>query len=223
MAIDPQTALDRIEQSALMAGMRGKFPPEVALEIVDVLLETAQIDVLEFTMNSERPLEAMAAAKKRYGDRVVSGMGTVLDAEMARRVIDAGGDFIIAPSFSREVIEAGHKAGLLVVPGVLTPTECVDAWAAGAKLLKIFPIGAMGLDYFKSVRGPLNHVKFICNGGMVDTNIADFLKAGAVACGMAGWLTGDGSMPLEQIERRGRTLREIVTSVRTGQPIRQTV
>ncbi len=221
--MDAQKALDRIEQSGLMAGMRGKFPPEVALDYVDVLLESAQIDVLEFTMNSERPLEAMQAAKKRYGDRVLSGMGTVLDAEMAQRVIDAGGDYIIAPSFNREVIEVGHRAGLLVVPGVMTPTECVDAWATGAKLLKIFPIGALGLEYFKSVRGPLSHIKFICNGGMVDTNIADFLKAGAVACGMAGWLTGTGTMPLDEVAQRGRTLREIVTSVRTGKPVRQTV
>jgi 2-keto-3-deoxy-6-phosphogluconate aldolase len=55
---------------------------------------------------------------------------------------------------------------------------------------------------------------------MSDQNVADFLRAGAVACGMAAWLTGDGSMPLERIAQRARILREIVTSVRTGQPQR---
>ncbi|MEP7292778.1 MAG: bifunctional 4-hydroxy-2-oxoglutarate aldolase/2-dehydro-3-deoxy-phosphogluconate aldolase [Chloroflexota bacterium] len=221
--MDAQTAFDRIAQSGLMAGMRGKFPPEVALDHTAVLLEQGQIDILEFTMNSERPLEAMQAAIGRRVRHESFGMGTVLDAEMARRVVDAGADYLIAPSFNREVVEVGHAAGLLVIPGVITPTEAVDAWATGAKLLKIFPIGVLGLEYFKAVRSPLSHIKFMCNGGMDDSNVGDFLKAGAVACGMAGWLTGNGTMPLEQVGKRAALLREIVTSVRTGQKQRLTV
>lgn len=221
--MDAQVAYDRIAQSGIMAGMRGQFPPEVALDYVRVLLDAGQIDALEFTMNSPQAVEAMRAAKKAFGDQVLSGMGTVLDAEMARRVLDAGADFIIAPSFNREVVALAQDAGVLVVPGVITPTEAVDAWATGVKLLKIFPIGSLGLDYFRSVRGPLDHIKFMCNGGMTDENAGAFLKAGAVACGMAGWLTGTGSMPLDQVAHRARTLREIVTSVRTGQPQKVTV
>lgn len=221
--MDAQTALERIEQSGLMAGMRGKFPPDVALDVAQALLFSAQIDVFEFTMNSEQPIEAMQAVKRRHGNSVCAGMGTVLDADMARRVIDAGGDYVIAPSFNREVVEVCQRAGVLVVPGVITPTEAVDAWATGAKLLKIFPIGVLGLEYFKSIRGPLSHIKFICNGGMTDENVGAFLKAGAAAAGMAGWLTGDGSMSLNLIEQRARILREIVTSVRSGQPQRLSV
>ena len=217
--MNTQAAYDRIEQSGLMAGMRGHFPPDVALKHVDVLLTAGQIDVFEFTMNSDSPIEAMQATKKRYGNEVCAGMGTVLDAETAKRILDAGADFIIAPSFNREVIALAQKADVLVVPGVITPTECVDAWATGVKLLKIFPIGAMGLEYFKSVRGPLNHIKFICNGGMTDQNSADYLKAGAIACGMAGWMTGDGSMAMDVLAKRARTMREIVTSLRTGKPV----
>jgi 2-dehydro-3-deoxyphosphogluconate aldolase / (4S)-4-hydroxy-2-oxoglutarate aldolase len=221
--MDAQTVFDRIEHSGIMAGMRGGFPPEVALKISDTLIEAGQIDVFEFTMNSDRPLEAMQAVKRALGDTACVGMGTVLDADTARSVVEAGADFVIAPSFSPAVVEVAQKAGVLAVPGVITPTEIVDAWATGVKLLKIFPIGALGLEYFKAVRAPLNHVNFICNGGMNAENAAEFLKAGAVACGMAGWLTGDGSMPLNTIEQRGRLLREIVTRVRSGQPVRQTV
>lgn len=220
--MDAQTAFDRMVQSGLMAGMRGQFPPAVALEYTRVLLDAGQIDALEFTMNSTQPIEAMQAAKKAYGDAVIAGMGTVLDGETARRVLDAGADFIVAPSFNREVVALAQAANVLVVPGVITPTEAVDAWATGVKMLKIFPIGSLGLDYFKAVRGPLSHIPFMCNGGMTGENAGAFLKAGAVACGMAGWLTGAGSMPLEQVAQRARSLREIVTSVRSGQPLRVT-
>lgn len=215
--MDAQSALDFILESGLMAGMRGHFPPDVALAHARAVIEAGQINAFEFTMNSTSPLEAMQATKRVYGDSACVGMGTVLDGETARRVLDAGADFIIAPSFNREVVAVAQQAGVLVIPGVITPTEAVDAWATGVKLLKIFPIGALGLDYFKTVRGPLSHIKFICNGGMTDQNVGDFLKAGAVACGMAAWLTGDGSMPLDLVAKRARLLRDIVTSVRTGQ------
>ena len=82
----------------------------------------------------------------------------------------------------------------------------------------------MGLDYFKAVRGPLDHVKFMCNGGTNDVSVREFLQAGAMACGMANWLTGDGhNMSLDTIRQRARKLREIVDAVRSGQPNRVSV
>ncbi|MCB9453557.1 MAG: bifunctional 4-hydroxy-2-oxoglutarate aldolase/2-dehydro-3-deoxy-phosphogluconate aldolase [Anaerolineaceae bacterium] len=215
--MDSQTAYETVARSGLMAGMRGAFASEVALPVTEALLE-ADINVFEFTMNSEGALDAMRAAKRAYGDSACVGMGTVLDVETARRVLDAGADFIVSPAFNPGVVQAALAADVLVAPGVITPTECVDAWALGVKLLKIFPIGSLGLDYFKAIRGPLNHMNFMCNGGMDDQNVPLFLKNGAVACGMAGWLTGDGTWPVEKIRQRGRLLRELVTSARTGVP-----
>jgi 2-dehydro-3-deoxyphosphogluconate aldolase / (4S)-4-hydroxy-2-oxoglutarate aldolase len=211
-----ETAYSMIESSALMAGMRGDFPPAHALKVAAVLVEEG-INVFELTMNSAQAIEAMQAVKREFGADVCSGMGTVLDDVTARRVLDAGADFIVSPAFHPGVVLAAQAADVLVAPGVITPTECVNAWAMGVKLLKIFPIGPMGLDYFKAVRGPLDHIKFMCNGGTNDGNVGEFLKAGAVACGMANWLTGDGHMPLDTIRKRARTLRELVEAVRTGQ------
>jgi 2-dehydro-3-deoxyphosphogluconate aldolase/(4S)-4-hydroxy-2-oxoglutarate aldolase len=161
----------------------------------------------------------MQAVKHKYRDRAVVGMGTVLDADMANLAIDAGADFIVSPSFSREVVEMSQNADVMVAPGVITPTEIVDAWAMGVKMLKIFPIGALGVEYFKAVRGPLDHIPFCCNGAMDDSNVGTFIKAGAVACGVGGWLTGDGTTPLETIARRAHSLREIVDSTRNKQPV----
>ena len=218
-----QAGYDRVERSGIMAGMRGQFPPDVAVEIVRTLIESAQIDVFEFTLNSDRAIEAMQAAKREFGDEAMVGMGTVLDADAARRVLDAGADFIVSPAFNRDVIALAQDADVLIAPGVITPTEAVDAWATGVKLLKIFPIGVLGVDYLKAVRGPLDHMKFLCNGAISDQNVGDFMKAGAVACGTSGWLTGDGTMALDTIARRARILREIITRVRSDNPQAVTV
>ncbi|MBN8637013.1 MAG: bifunctional 4-hydroxy-2-oxoglutarate aldolase/2-dehydro-3-deoxy-phosphogluconate aldolase [Anaerolineae bacterium] len=214
--MNSQTAYDRIAECAFMAGMRGSFVPTTAVEVAHVLVESGRINVFELTMNSPQAIEAMQAIKHIYGDNAVVGMGTVLDVEMARQVLDAGADFVVAPSFSRAVVEYVLQHDILVVPGVMTPTEAVDAWSTGVKLLKLFPSGPLGLDYFKALRGPLDHINFMCNGGTDDTNSFDFLKAGAVACGMAGWLTGNGSTPLDVIARRAKLLRDGVTALRTG-------
>jgi 2-dehydro-3-deoxyphosphogluconate aldolase/(4S)-4-hydroxy-2-oxoglutarate aldolase len=215
--VDSQTAYEYIEYSALVAGVRGAFPPEVALPVMAALMES-EINVFEFTMNSERAIEAMQATKREYGDSACVGMGTVLDVETARRVLEAGADFIVSPAFSPDVVKTALAADVLIAPGVMTPTECVDAWALGVKLLKVFPVGVLGVGYFKAIRGPLSHMNFMCNGGMNDTNVPQFLQSGAVCCGMADWLTGDGTWPVQKIRERGRLLRDIVTEVRTGVP-----
>jgi len=54
----------------------------------------------------------------------------------------------------------------------------------------------------------------MCNGGMTVENVGQFVKAGAVACGMAGWLTGDGSMETDVMRQRARTMREVVDAIR---------
>jgi 2-dehydro-3-deoxyphosphogluconate aldolase/(4S)-4-hydroxy-2-oxoglutarate aldolase len=215
--MNSQAAYDRIVETAFMAGMRGDFPPTTAVEVAHVLVESGGINVFELTLNSTRAIESMQAIKQLYGDRAVVGMGTVLDVDSARRVLDAGADFIVSPAFNPAVVEAALKRDILVAPGVITPTEAVNAWQMGVKLIKIFPIGTMGLEYFKAIRGPLDQIKFLCNGGMNDTNAVEFLKAGAVACGMAGWLTGDGHMALDVIARRAKLLRDKANALRTQQ------
>lgn len=211
--MDSQKVFDIITQDQIVAGMRGAFKPDVALRTVETLM-AYDIRVFELTMNSEQPIAAMQAIKRNFGDDVVAGMGTVLDVQTAQKVLDAGADFIVSPAFQPDVVQVVLNANVLVAPGVTTPSEAVAAWSMGVPLLKIFPIGALGLDYFKAVIGPLNHMKFMCNGGMNAENAPQFLEAGAVACGMAGWLTGNGTMSTETLQHRASQLQAAIRRVR---------
>jgi 2-dehydro-3-deoxyphosphogluconate aldolase / (4S)-4-hydroxy-2-oxoglutarate aldolase len=208
-----QVAYDFVVQGAIMAGMRGAFPPEVSLRTCETLMSEG-INVFEFTMNSAQAVESMQAVKREYGDRACVGMGTVLDAGTAREVLDAGADFVVSPAFQRDVVKTVMAVGVLMAPGVTTPTEAVHAWQMGVRLLKLFPIGSLGIGYFNAMFGPLDDMKFMCNGGMDGDNAPEFIKAGAVACGMAGWLTGDGTMPQETIRERARLLRDRIQQVK---------
>jgi 2-dehydro-3-deoxyphosphogluconate aldolase/(4S)-4-hydroxy-2-oxoglutarate aldolase len=220
--MNTETAYGYIKRCGLVAVMRGDFPAERALEIARVLVAEG-INVFEMTMNSDGAIEAMQTIKHEFGEDVASGMGTVLDVQAATRALEAEPDFVVSPSFNPGVVKAAQAVDVLVAPGVITPTEIVDAWATGVKLLKIFPIGSLGLDYFKSIRAPLDHINMMCNGGTNDVTVREFMQAGAVACGMAGWLVGDGRMSQDTIRHRARTLRQIVDGVRSGEPNRVSV
>ena len=209
------SALEAITSSGIVAGMRGAFPPEVALPVSEALMNEG-INVFEMMMNSESPIEAMQALKAEYGAEACVGMGTVLDKECARAVIDAGADFVVSPAFQPAVVEAVLPHDVLMGPGVATPTEAVAAWSMGVKLLKVFPVGALGIEYFEAMFGPLRHMTFMCNGAMNDQNARAFLGAGAVACGMGGWLVGDGSWSKSQLRSRARILVNAVRGARAA-------
>ncbi len=211
--MNSDSALSRIEASGIVAGMRGAFPPEVALPVAEILLKEG-ISNFELMMNSQAPLAALRALKAEFGADVCVGMGTVLDAATARAALAAGADFLVSPAFQPEVVEAALARNVLVGPGVATPSEAVAAWDMGVKLLKLFPIGALGVEYFRALFGPLSHMRFMCNGALNDQNAREFLAAGAVACGMGPWLVGDGTWSKSRLRSRARILVNAVASGR---------
>ena len=210
--MDSTDALNRIKSKGIVAGMRGEFPPDVALRVSEVLMHEG-VTVFEMLMNSEQPIAAMQALKAEYGDDACVGMGTVLDVDSAHAVLDTGADFVVSPAFQPEIVTTVLERGVLVGPGVATPSEAVAAWDMGVELIKLFPIGALGINYFAAMFGPLNHMTFMCNGAMNDQNAREFIQAGAVACGMGGWLVGDGTWSKSQLRSRARILVNAVQSV----------
>lgn len=207
--MDQQVAYEMIQQDGIVAVMRGAFVPEVAVRTATVLLEQG-IHVFELTFNSEQPIAAMQAVKEALGDDACVGMGTLFEVDDAQRVIDAGPDFMVTPAFVPDVVQLALDADILIAPAVATTTEAAMAWKMGVKVLKLFPVGVLGIDYFKVMTGPLSHMKFMCNGGMNADNTAPFIQAGAVACGVSSWLTGTGSMADETLRNRAVQLKAAV-------------
>lgn len=204
-------SLAQIRQTRIITVMRGDFPPAKAVAICEVLLE-AGLNVIELTYNSPDWREALPAVLEAFkDDGLLVGMGTVLNPAQVREALDLGAQFTVAPSLDPASVSTAHAAGVLMAPGVATPTEAVTAANYGCKLLKFFPADPLGLAYFKTMRGPLNHLDFTCNGNMHTGNIADFLAAGATACGVAGnGLAGQGSRPLSEIKAIAQDIAAIV-------------
>jgi 2-dehydro-3-deoxyphosphogluconate aldolase/(4S)-4-hydroxy-2-oxoglutarate aldolase len=122
------------------------------------------------------------------GDSIVLGAGSVLDPETARAALLAGAEYIVGPSTNLDVIRLCKRYGKVVMPGALTPTEVVNAWEAGADIVKIFPSDLGGPSYIKALRAPLPQIRMMPTGG-VDLSTAEaFLKAGACCLGVGSSL-----------------------------------
>jgi 2-dehydro-3-deoxyphosphogluconate aldolase/(4S)-4-hydroxy-2-oxoglutarate aldolase len=125
------------------------------------------------------------------GDSVCVGVGTVLKSEDAIAAIDAGAQFEVTPALRREVIEACVKRDTLILCGGQTPTELLDAYEAGAKMVKVFPARLGGPKFIKDVLAPLPFLKLVPTGGVSPENAREFLEAGAVAVGIGGNLVSN--------------------------------
>lgn len=178
--------LETLQKERIVAIFRGVSAEEGRLT-ADAFVD-AGIGLMEVTLNTPGALKMITAWRSRFENRARIGAGTVLDVEMAQAAITAGAEFLISPNLDEAVIDYALANGVEVWPGVMTPTEMVRAHKAGARAVKLFPMGALGLNYLKEVRAPLNHIPIMATGGVTLDNIDQYFAAGAVAVGLGGSL-----------------------------------
>jgi 2-dehydro-3-deoxyphosphogluconate aldolase / (4S)-4-hydroxy-2-oxoglutarate aldolase len=152
------------------------------------------VDCIEITMTTPNALSVIERCRRELGDSVLTGVGSVLDAETARAAILAGAQFVVGPVLDPGVIEMAHRYGLPCVPGAFTPTEILAATTAGADLVKVFPATKLGPEFFKDILGPMPHLKLTPTGGVDLTTAADFIKAGACTLGVGSALVSKKAM-----------------------------
>jgi 2-dehydro-3-deoxyphosphogalactonate aldolase len=175
----------------IVAILRGVKPDEIDV-IGDALVE-AGVTVIEVPLNSPQPFDSIERLAKRFGDRMLVGAGTVMSAEAAQRVADAGGKLIVTPHADVKVTAKAKALGLYAVPGFFTPTEAFALLDAGADALKLFPAEAVSpavLSAMRAVFPPDTAVLAV--GGVNAATIAAWRAAGAAGFGVGSSLYKPG-------------------------------
>lgn len=209
-----EAIVQSIERAGVVAVIRMKEPDKLRA-VVDAIADGG-IRALEVTMTVPGAVELIRRLVPTLPAGVVLGAGTVLDAETAARVIDAGAQFVISPVFKRTVIDACHASGVAAMPGCFTPTEIFEAWEAGADVVKVFPATSLGPGFFKDVRGPLPHIKLMPTGGVTLDNAGDWIRAGAVAVGIGTALLDAAAIAAGDFDVLRSNAARVVANVRSA-------
>lgn len=185
-----EQVIQKVLEKKIVAIVRGVYGQD-CLNLAKAL-HAGGIDLLEVTFDQSKPesLERTSDTVKllcdNLGDEMFFGAGTVTSLKMLELAINAGAAFIVSPDTNEAVIRATVAAGLVSMPGAMTPTEIVTAHGCGADFVKVFPTSSLGAGYIKAVCAPLNHIRMLAVGGVNENNIGEFLAAGAVGAGIGG-------------------------------------
>lgn len=152
------------------------------------------------------PDAAQAIAELSRSSELFVGAGTVLSADQARAAIEAGAQFLVSPALIEEVLEVADEAGVLAMPGALTPTEVIAA-AQRAEVVKLFPASLGGPGYLKALLAPLPDLKLLPTGGVDAGNVGDWLAAGAFALGAGADLCPPGRIAAEDFDHLTESAR----------------
>jgi 2-dehydro-3-deoxyphosphogluconate aldolase/(4S)-4-hydroxy-2-oxoglutarate aldolase len=171
--------IENFKKKPILGILRG-----VGADAIESLIETiisSGLETIEIAMNTRGAAALIAKAVSSAGKRLTIGAGTVLSVKSLKTAMDAGATFIVTPVLVEDVMKYCVKNKIPVFPGALTPKEIHDAWNAGAAMVKVFPSGSFGPDYFKEIKGPFNDIELLACGGITPLNMREYISGGASA------------------------------------------
>ena len=148
--------------------------------------------LIEVPLNSPQPLQSIAALTELFPQTLI-GAGTVLNTQQVKDVHAAGGRLVVSPNFNPAVVAQALALGMVVLPGVATPTEAFAALDAGAHGLKLFPAEMISVATVKALRAVLpKDAALMPVGGITPDNMAAYRAAGATGFGLGSALYAPG-------------------------------
>ena len=220
MTKNKETTIQAIQQQGLLPLFYYE-DAQVSLEIIRALYKGG-VRVFEYTNRGAAALENFKVFKEALKTEMQDlflGIGTIKTAEQAQAFLDAGADFIVCPIVNPEVAKVTHEAGLLWIPGCMTPTEIDLAQQHQAGIIKLFPANILGPDFLSSIKELFQGQLFVPTGGVEieENNISSWFKAGVCAVGMGSKLVSKQIIEqkdYEKIQSLTKQTFEIINKVR---------
>ena len=190
-----------------------------SIELLKALC-SAGIRTVEYTNRGEAALANFKAMRKVCDEELKDmylGIGTIKNGEMAQTFIDAGCDYIICPGLVERVAKTADAAGVLWVPGCMTPTEVIAAETLGARMIKLFPGNIIGMAFMQAIKELFPNLLFMPTGGVDVTreNIEGWFKSGVCAVGMGSKLISKEIMETKNYTELAELTRKALDMVKT--------
>lgn len=183
-------------------------------EHVSRALHSGGVKVLEITLRTAAGLAAIERASQ-LADDIVVGVGTITKPEHCAQAKKAGAQFGVSPGLTKDLHLAAQDAGLPLLPGVMTPSDLIQAIELGYDIVKFFPAQqAGGVAMLQAFYGPFPNLRFCPTGGITVETASDFLKQPNVVCVGGSWLTPKKLVAAEDWAEITR-LAQIASQLRT--------
>jgi len=179
--------LNQLHENYLVAVVRGNDEDETK-KIVDEIIKGGFKNI-EITFTVPNAEEVINQVHKQYGDDIVLGAGTVLDAATAQIAINKGAQYIVSPHLDTNISKLCNIYSIPYLPGCSSATEIIEALRYGSDLIKLFPGGQLGAGFIKDIKGPVPNVELMPSGGVNLDNVSDWIEKGSFAVGIGGDLT----------------------------------
>lgn len=181
--------ITKLKSEKLVAVLRGESQEQIE-KMVDAIIKGG-INFIEITMTTPNAINIIQELTKKYEDNsnIIIGAGTVLNQKTAEEAINSGAKYVVSPHLNIDIIKMCNKYETIAIPGVMTPTEIVQALEMDVDILKLFPSNVFGPKIIKAFRGPFPQVNFMPTGGISIENVSEWLDVGAVALGIGSNLT----------------------------------
>jgi 2-dehydro-3-deoxyphosphogluconate aldolase/(4S)-4-hydroxy-2-oxoglutarate aldolase len=202
----------RFRKTPVLGILRG-----VEADVIEPLAETvikAGLGAIEIAMNTAGAPQLIEKMKRCSNARIDIGAGTVLDNKALGLALDAGATFIVTPVFVEDVVASCVKRNIPVFAGALTPSEVWRAWQAKATMVKVFPSGFFGPEYFKELKGPFNDMELLACGGVTPDNIGEYFRCGASAAAFGASVFRKEWLAVKDFVKIGNVVKEFVDKVK---------
>lgn len=210
-----KTEIKNILDSPIIAVVRNVKESQ-ALYIIEALLNGG-INNIEMTFGKTSPVNIIRDAKKRFGEDIHVGAGTVVTTDQVKDAVNAGAQFIFSPNFKVEVVEETLRNDIISIPGCFSPSEIYNAYSLGAQIVKVFPANTLGAGFIKNIKAPLPYLNIVPTGGINKDNMTEFLNAGAIAVGLGSSLLDKHLIDEEKYKELTDHAKELISIAKSAQ------
>ena len=191
----------------------------VCVGVVKALFDGG-VRMVEFTNRGDQAL-ARFTELQALCQQTMPGMqlavGTISTKADAENFIKAGAKVLISPFWDDDVFAVAKSAGVLWIPGCMTPTEIHRAVDAGLNIIKLFPGNVIGTGFVEAVRPIFPGIHFVVTGGVDATaaSVNTWLKSGVVAAGLGSKLITSDIMNNHQFDELQQKVATLLSELQS--------
>jgi 2-dehydro-3-deoxyphosphogluconate aldolase/(4S)-4-hydroxy-2-oxoglutarate aldolase len=183
---------------------------EVARFAVNAVL-AAGFGAVELTYTIPKVLDLVAELRAAHGDKLLLGVGTVVNVRQAEDALSAGADFVVSPFVVPGMAAKVRSRDRFSMVGAFTPGEVSAALNEAAEVVKVFPASSGGPSHVSALRSVFPQAMLCPTGGISIENISAFLQVGAAFVGVGNSL----------IDKQALITRDAARAAESGRRYRQ--